>query len=212
MNYRTYTDHDEEAGTDEAGSLRREGITQLPGYESLQAHLRPARSEGQPTKDDIFDILRNPRRRYVLDYLGEHDGPVELSELAEALADYESEDVDYITHRDRKRAYVSLYQTHLPRLDRAGAVEYNQPRGRIERGPDYRYLEGYLHHSHEGTLLWHRLYLGGGVASITLLGIAQLMGFPLTVVPNAAWFALIVLMFGSVLLVHSTVARTELAD
>ncbi|KYH25582.1 hypothetical protein HAPAU_22560 [Halalkalicoccus paucihalophilus] len=215
MSYETYTDTTEEPNANEPTEPDEtilEGITQLPGYESLQARLRSSRSGEQPTKDDVFDILRNRRRRYVLGYLSDQESVVELSELAEELANWESEDEDaYITHRDRKRAYVSLYQTHLPKLDRAGIVEYNQPRGTVELGPDYRYIEGYLNRSHGGTLLWHRLYMLGGAGGVSVLGLNQLAVFPFSAVPDVALFLLVLLVFGAILLGHSAIARSTVA-
>lgn len=213
MSYETYTDGNDEPHADGSAEsdAMLDGIKQLPGYESLQARLRPSRSGQRPTKDDVFDILRNRRRRYVLEYLHDHEGVVELSELAEALANWESDDDTYITHRDRKRAYVSLYQTHLPKLDRAGIVEYNQPRGTVELGPDYRYLEGYLHRTHGGTLLWHRLYLLGSVTGVGVLGLNQLAVFPFAAVPDVAWFLLVLVVFGAILTAHSLVARSAVA-
>ncbi|ADJ15475.1 DUF7344 domain-containing protein [Halalkalicoccus jeotgali] len=212
MSYETSTDRDDEQtqnGQPDPPAMV-EGIKQLPGYESLQAHLRPPRSDQRPTKDDVFDILRNRRRRYVLQYLDDHDGVVELSDLAEALANWECDDDDaYITHRDRKRAYVSLYQTHLPKLDRSGIVEYNQPRGTVTLGPDYRYIKEYLHHSHGGALLWHRLYLFGGVSGVGVLGLNRLSVFPFAAVPDVVWFLLVLAVFGTILAAHSLVARSN---
>lgn len=204
MSYKSYTQEGDEPNGDKPAEIRgamREGITQLPGYESLQASLKPP-AEQRPTKDVIFDMLRNERRRYVLRYLRDREEVVDLGELAEALATWESED-DYITHRDRKRAYVSLYQTHLPKLDRTGIVEYNQSRGKVERGPYYRDIEWYLQYSHEQALLWHRVYLGGAIASLSALGLAQLTVFPFVRGSETMWFVLVLIVFGSVLLAHS---------
>lgn len=209
MSYETHTQQEEGSSVNEPGETndaRRPGITQLPGYEALEERLRSSQSDQRPGKDTIFDVLRNRRRRYVLRYLGEHEGVVELGALAEALADWESEGDEYMTYKDRKRAYVSLYQTHLPKLDRAGIVEYNQPRGTVEIGPEYHHVKGLLQYSHDGTLLWHRLYLGSGVATVGVLGLAQLTVFPFVSVPDAAWFAMVLVVFGSVLFVH---ARTD---
>lgn len=211
MSYETYTQQNDEAESDEQSVARLDGITQLPGYETLQACLKPERSEQRPTKDEIFDILRNRRRRYVLRYLDEHDGIVQLGELAEALANWEKEDDGaYITHRDRKRAYVSLYQTHLPKLDRAGVIEYNQPRGTVEIGPDYWYITGYLNHTHDSTLLWHRLYLGSAVASVSVLGLAQLTTFPFVAISDVIWFVFVLVMFGSVVLAQQVATRASM--
>lgn len=211
MSYETYTERsDEPTSRNEPDEAILDGLRQLPGYESLQARLRAPRTDHRPTKDDIFDILRNRRRRYVLQYLGEQEGVVRLSQLAEALADWEKDDdATYITHRDRKRAYVSLYQTHLPKLDRAGVVEYNQPRGTVERGPDYPYVQRYLDQPHKGTMLWDRLYVLCGAMVAGLLALNGTTAFPFVPVPESAWFVLVFAVFGAVWVAHSLAEREE---
>jgi hypothetical protein len=186
-----------------------EGITHLPGYESLQERLQAPPCNQRLSKDTIFGLLRNQRRRYALQYLTSHAGVVRLSDLADALAEWELEtEGAYVTHRDRKRAYVSLYQTHLPKLDDADIIDYNQPRGTIELGSNYQYVQEYLHYSHTGSLLWNRLYLGGGLVSLSLLGFAQFTSFPFIAVPSVMWFVLVLTVFGSILLAHSLTARS----
>jgi len=38
------------------------------------------------SKGEIFDVLQNKRRRFVLQYLRRHGGPVELGDLATQVA------------------------------------------------------------------------------------------------------------------------------
>lgn len=85
------------------------------------------------SQDTVFDLLSNSRRRFVLHYLERADGPVRLSELAAEIAAIENEvSVDELTSQQRKRTYVSLYQTHIPKLQDAGAVSYDAETGRVE--------------------------------------------------------------------------------
>lgn len=210
MNKITEQETDRESiGSTEPGDIMTEGITHLPGYNSLQEQLSSPPSSQEPSKETIFNLLRNGRRRYLLQYLETQEGVVRLGDLADALANWEMEDEDaYVTHKDRKRAYVSLYQTHLPKLDDANIIDYNQPRGTIELGPDYQYVQEYLHHSHSGTVLWSRLYLSWSFLTGSVLGLAQFTAFPFVAVPDGAWFVLVLFVFGSLVLAHSIAARS----
>ncbi|PSP49506.1 hypothetical protein BRC67_10995 [Halobacteriales archaeon QH_3_68_24] len=68
--------------------------------------------------DQVFEILKNKRRRTVLRYLKGRDGPVALGDLAEEVAAVENDTpVAQVTSRERKCAYVGLYQCHLPKMD-----------------------------------------------------------------------------------------------
>ncbi|WP_135662370.1 DUF7344 domain-containing protein [Halorhabdus rudnickae] len=95
--------------------------------------------------DRVFEILKNQRRRYVLRYLSDIDGQVRLGELAEQIAAWEYEkDVRQISSQERKRVYVGLYQSHLPKMDDAGVISYNKSRGTIEIGENIAFFEQYL--------------------------------------------------------------------
>ncbi|WP_254769390.1 DUF7344 domain-containing protein [Salinilacihabitans rarus] len=86
--------------------------------------------------DEIFHILQTRRRRDVLRYLRQADGPVRLGDLAERVAAWEQgTTVDALTSSERQRVYISLYQSHLPKLDREGIVDYDKDRGIVERTP-----------------------------------------------------------------------------
>lgn len=91
------------------------------------------RDDPEPlTKDVIFDILKNQRRRRVLGYLRKRRTST-LSDVAEHVAALENEkEVESLTSSERKRVYVGLYQCHLPRMSDAGIIEFNQARGTIE--------------------------------------------------------------------------------
>ena len=145
----------------------------------------PAEAEGEPLPiDEIFGLLKNERRRLTLQYLQQHDGPVSLGDLAESIASHENEKpVAQLNAMERKRAYVGLYQCHLPMMDDRGAVEFNKPRGRIGLGENFEVFEGYLAdvkgERSAGKTSWHRVYLLLSGLGAALFGAGLLISNPL---------------------------------
>lgn len=90
----------------------------------------PSIGEG-PSIDEVFDILKNERRRLVLSYIRQH-GEATVGDLAIHVAAIENDkDEAAVRGQERKRVYISLYQSHLPRMKSAGAIEYDSDRGTI---------------------------------------------------------------------------------
>ena len=135
---------DPEAKTRDAGQADPES----PGPDTPASSIEPENIErAQIGFDQLFEILKNKRRRRVLRYLLEGGKEeVTLDELAEAIAARETgKDVKQISSQERKRVYVGLYQCHLPKMDDYGAVSYNKPRGRIETAEHTGLFERYLY-------------------------------------------------------------------
>lgn len=88
------------------------------------------------TLDQIFDLLSKRRRRYVLYYLEQHDGPVSVDDLAEAVAEWERDPASVqITDGGSTRIEIELKHNHLPRADAADLVEYD-PEANVVRITD----------------------------------------------------------------------------
>mgnify|MGYP000512327551 CR=1 FL=1 len=84
------------------------------------------------SKTEIFDILSADRRQEVLQYLHRNDGGADIGELAEHIASLECGcAVSQLDSQQRKRTYVGLYQCHLPKMAKAGVVDYDDDRGRV---------------------------------------------------------------------------------
>lgn len=73
--------------------------------------------------EDIHDVLRNRRRRLVIDILQDADAPVSVSDLSKEIGAIES-GREPPPSNVRQSVYVSLLQTHLPKLDELGIVDY----------------------------------------------------------------------------------------
>lgn len=70
---------------------------------------------------EIFSLLADDRRRYVLYYLSRHVGGVSLGELAEQIALRE----DDPTYDRYERILTGLHHSHLPQLVDGGLVRYD---------------------------------------------------------------------------------------
>jgi hypothetical protein len=97
------------------------------------------------SKDDLFHVLQNQRRRRVLNYLQTVEGQVEMRDIAEQVAAWEHDTtVQALTSEQRQRVYIALYQSHLPKLDEMGVLNYHQSRGIVERTPLADQFDPYL--------------------------------------------------------------------
>jgi len=144
--------------------------------------------------DVVFNVLRNRRRRLVLKAVEEQDGTTTLSDLAEHIGGIENDKSPRaLNAQERKRVYVGLYQCHLPKMDDAGAVEFDKNRGTVDRGPMADTYHTYLEREFDSTTSWARYYGGltgassvALVASVTLLSGLTPVVFLMTLVAFAA--------------------------
>lgn len=78
--------------------------------------------------DTLFSILSRERRRYALYCLQQYQNPMALADLADEVARFEHDEqrVAEIPAEDVKSVYMTLYHTHLPKMEDAGIIEYDQ--------------------------------------------------------------------------------------
>lgn len=158
-------------------------------------------------KDLVFELLKNHRRRSVLKHLRDH-GETPLGDLAEAIAAEENETtVADLSADERKRVYIGLYQTHLPKMDGAGVVNYDQNRGLVSSGPAIDQLLRYIEagadedESAVSAAVVSRLDLsplrdpvslpGWGLVATVL--VAGLLTYAATALPDPGWAVVLVL-------------------
>jgi len=113
-------------------------------------------------QERIFEVLSNERRRYVLAYLKQRDhGRATLSTLATQVAAAENDvPPDRVPAQDRKSVYVGLRQTHLPKMDQYGLVEYDRDRGEIELTETAEQAHTYMEYVPEHDIPWSYHYFG----------------------------------------------------
>lgn len=113
-------------------------------------------------QEEIFEVLSNERRRYVLAYLKQRaDGSADLSTLATQVAAVENDvPPDRVPSEDRKSVYVGLRQTHLPKMDQYDFVEYDRDRGEIELTETAEQAHTYMEYVPEHDIPWSYHYFG----------------------------------------------------
>ncbi|MFC4549359.1 MULTISPECIES: DUF7344 domain-containing protein [Halorussus] len=111
---------------------------------SVLDHFRRTDEPHAIPGDDVWDALRNERRRRIIQYAAQMDSgeAVSLGVLADDLsaAEYGPE----YTSGERKAVYVALYQRHLDNLDQVDVVDYDPDRGVVRRGSRAGELAGAL--------------------------------------------------------------------
>lgn len=76
--------------------------------------------------DELYGVLSNIRRRYVMYYAKQVGLPVLFDELVEQIAAWESPGgADDVTREHRKSVHNALRQTHLPKLEQAGLINHD---------------------------------------------------------------------------------------
>jgi hypothetical protein len=111
----------------------------------------------------------------VLYYLRRNGGSVGMQELAKQIASMENEvPTDELTSQQRKRVYVSLYQTHLPKMAEMGTIDYDKDTGIVrltERADD---IDEYLTTNDRSTYPWTFHYLLLVIAGAIALSLSAL--------------------------------------
>lgn len=140
------------------------------------------------SRDDLFHLLKSERRRRAIRYILDHeeiDGSEEIRmrPLAEWVAAQEYDKTVAALHSDeRQRVYITLYQSHLPQLEKYGVIDYDQSRGIIEARPALRELDSYIE-SPVGFWpdldpFWRGFVAGVAVMMVALLTLHTLMVLP----------------------------------
>ena len=159
------------------------------------------------SEDAIFSVLSNERRRYVLRYLDRVERNAALSDLAERIAAWENGiDVADLEYNQRKRVYTSLHQTHLPKLDEAGIVDYDHDRSTVVAAAGMADIDAYLSTVDDDGRGWSRRYLGLSALCLAALGAAWL---DVLAVPNLALAGAVVVVFGLSAAVNAWLSRSN---
>lgn len=145
---------------------------------------------------EIHDLLRNERRRQVIKHLQDTIGTIALRDLAEAIAEHET-DESPPPKNIRNSVYNSLHQTHLPKLDERGIVEYESDEKIIRLTEDARSINVYMEVVTPFGITWDEYYsLLGTLSLFTVL--AALIEVPaVSAAEPLFWVSLFLAIFGA---------------
>ncbi|WP_276255403.1 DUF7344 domain-containing protein [Halomontanus rarus] len=173
--------------------------TQEGTAQSAQRTQTGENTDSEP--GEIFSLLSNHRRRYAIHYCKREDEPVTLGDLAEHVAAWElDKDVEAITSTERKRVYTSLQQTHLPTLERAAMIEFDDRT--IELTENAKELEVYLDVVPGDSIAWGSYYLGLSAIGFAVMAGLWLEWIPVETIPQLGWASLVVSLFAVSAVVH----------
>jgi hypothetical protein len=151
--------------------------------------------------DVVFDILSNSRRRLVLSHLDEVGGESTTSDLAEFIAAVENgKPQSELTSQERKRVYVGIYQTHLPKMDDADVVDVDD-RGTVTLGPNAEAVYQFLETSDESP--WPKYY----AAHTGLSGLALVAAWLFFQSSLGVLFALSIVVYAAIVGLHARSSR-----
>jgi len=156
-------------------------------------------------RDQLFGMLANRRRRWVLQALKQQESDtVSFGTIVETVSAWEYDtDPAELSWKQRKRVYTALRQSHLPKLDDTGIINYDPHRGTVELTEEAQHVQLYLEYVPSHDIPWSYCYLGFAVlgAAMSLLmwgGVGPFGGLSGLVL---VW--IIVGLFGSTAVVHT---------
>ena len=82
------------------------------------------------SEDEQYELLSSATRRLAIGVLAEGSAPIDVGELAAAIARRES-GADAPDPEAVERAEIGLHHNHLPRMDALGLVEYDREASRV---------------------------------------------------------------------------------
>ncbi len=126
----------------------------------------PTQTSGENIEPEVVhDVLRNERRRRVIQDLKQRLEPVSLRNLSERIAELET-DESPAPRNIRQSVYNSLHQTHLPKLDEIGIVNYNRERKTVELRERARDVDIYMEVITRFGITWSTYYRSLGVIGL----------------------------------------------
>ena len=154
---------------------------------------------------EIHDVLRNERRQMVLKFLRDSGGMISARELSEQIAEAESGESPPPSNL-RRSVYISLHQTHLPKLHEMDIVGYDQSAKTVELKERGKEVSVYMETVPRYGISWSEFYLAVSALGLLLI-MAVEIGVPVLSaagsLPLAA--ATLLLLLGSA--VYHTVSQ-----
>lgn len=101
---------------------------------AAQTSIRQPSAAEADARNEVFEVLKNARRRAVLRYLLYEEPEAEFRDLVEYVASRENgTNSDSVSPAERNRVRTALYQHHLDKLADTGFIEYDKREGVVRR-------------------------------------------------------------------------------
>ncbi|WP_144798040.1 DUF7344 domain-containing protein [Halorubrum depositum] len=133
-----------------------------------------SRNGGELSEDEIFEVLSNRRRRFVIHALKHTEEPLHVSELSTHVTAWERDvDPEEVRYEDRRNVYSTLRRTHLPKLEEKNVVTVDEEENLVEPTSELEALDIYVEVLRSREIPWSLYYVGlAGVAVSLLIAVA----------------------------------------
>jgi hypothetical protein len=148
-------------------------------------------SRGIIEKSDIFDILQNDRRRYILEILRKQ-GNKSVHYLSEEIARMEAK-TEEINSSTIKSIYISLLQVHLPKMESFNVITYDKENNMVKLLPPASNLNTYIETVKNGDISWSQFF--SGFSTFALVGSIAIYTGLLKWVTSSQWLLFILAFF-----------------
>lgn len=148
-------------------------------------------------ESEIHHVLSNERRRMVIEIL-EEDGSIGLRELSEQIASQETGESP--PPRDARRSvYVSLKQTHIPKLEELKIISYDEDAKEVNQEEHASDVAVYMEVVPKYGLAWSEFYFALGLLGLlsTLAAGQGIPPFATVGVAGVAALSLVVIMLAA---------------
>lgn len=150
----------------------------------------PARA-GSISRDELFEVLGNERRRHAVEVILDHGGTLDVSSLVDRVAAIENDKLeDDLTSAERKRVYTALRQTHLPMIEEFGLIAWDRESDEIEPAETLTNVNVYLGVVSRRRVPFSVVYfalvlVGSGLLAADWLSLGPLARIPASVLAGA---------------------------
>ncbi|MCX2818173.1 MAG: hypothetical protein ACI9QA_000253 [Methanobacteriota archaeon] len=153
----------------------------------------------------VYEILSSERRRHTIDYLRANEDGVEVNDIAEYIARKETGESP--PPKDaRKTVYVSLHQTHLPKMDDLDILNYDTDTKEVTLSDSFRDVAVYMEVVPGTEISWSEYYLAVGLVGLATV-FAHTTGAPLIADIGVEYWAVLYLLVVSASALYQTFTR-----
>jgi hypothetical protein len=130
------------------------------------------------SEQQIHQILSNPRRCSAIQHLCSSSGTISVRDLSEVIATAETGQSP-APRNVRESVYISLHQTHLPKLHELGVIEYDLELKEVYLLDAAKDLDRYMDVVNGFGVTWGGFYRSLGVVGLAsvVAALADVPGF-----------------------------------
>lgn len=126
--------------------------------------------ETELAKGDVFEVLSNRRRRYLMHALKRLEEPVAVADLSTYVAAWEMGiEPEAVEHDDRRSLYMTLRRTHLPKLEEKNVVHFDESENVVRSTDALDDFDIYVEALTDNEMPWGLYYLGLAAVAVALL-------------------------------------------